>query len=163
MASISAAAGELRRQGPLRRVGFQLIQQHPDPGSAAGTGQFRGQLITPSRTQPCVFFRVHRRCIIQDLLGELFRAAVRRTRRIRLHTGAINRHESRLHHPRPSTQAKDLTEQRAERVLMRGPEPSDRRVIGKLVRSDHSERNILATPTLNHPTGTLTNAIRVHE
>ena len=145
------AAGELRRQGPLRRVGFQLIQQRPDPGSPAGTGQFRRQLITPSRTQPCVFFRVHGRCIIQDLLGELFRAAVRGTRCIGLHSGAVNRHQSRLHHPRPSTQAKDLTEQLGERVLMRRPETGDRRVIGKLVRRDHSKRDILACTAARSP------------
>ncbi len=43
------------------------------------------------------------------------------------------------------------------------PETSDGRVIGNLIRRDHSKRNILSAAPLDHAAGTFTDAIRVHE
>lgn len=157
------AAREPRLEGPASRVGFQLIQQRSDAGSTSGTGQLRREFITARGSEPCVFVRVDARGVVQDLLRELFRGAVRGSRRIRLDPGPVHGDESCLHKSGASAQPKDLTEQLAERVFMRGSETSDRGVIGKLVRRDHTKRDVFTATTFDHPTRPLTNAIRVHE
>jgi hypothetical protein len=70
-------------------------------------------------------------------------------RRRRRDLRAIDRNHSDRDQPRLRAELEHAPEQTRDRVLGTDAEPRDRRVVGRLVRGQNSERDILATAPLD--------------
>jgi transposase len=85
----------------------------------------------------------------QQLL-DLRQRPVRLLRRIAGQLGAIQAEQAQRHHAFSGQQPQHLAEQPAQRRLMPGPEPGDRRVIRAQPAGDHPVAHIPHTPLLDH-------------
>jgi hypothetical protein len=88
-----------------------------------------------------VGFSDHRRC----LFGEPRLATVSVDRGVRGDLRAIDRDRAEPRQPGLSSDRQHLAEQISERVFVLHPEPSDRRVIGNVLRAQNTKRDVRMT------------------
>jgi hypothetical protein len=129
---------------------------------AAGA-QPLGQLVTAGLAVELILRSIDPGRLREDLLRDLLIAARRVMRRRRRDLGAIDGDDPDLHKPRPGAQSEHASEQLGDRLLVAGPEASNRRVVGNLVGRDHPEGDIVATAPLDPTRRTHPDRIRVDE
>jgi hypothetical protein len=132
----------------------------------ARIGELGRQLVAARLAEPLVLGRVRLGGLGEHLLGLLPDrgvAACRSRRGVARQQAAVERDHAHRYQPSPRAQRQHLREGRRQRLLVPGAEARDRRVIGNLVRRDHTKGDVLAAAPLDPATGALAERIRVQQ
>jgi hypothetical protein len=84
-------------------------------------------------------------------------------RRVAGQLGPIQADDPQRHHALGGQQPQHLAEQPAQRLLMPGPEPGDRRMIGAQPAGDHPVADIAHAPFFDHPARPLALAVPIQQ
>jgi hypothetical protein len=121
------------------------------------------QLVAARITEPSVLFVVNRGGVFEDLARDLLVITRRLRRRVSGDLGAIDRDHPDTNQTRLGAQRQHLAEQLGQRRFVALAKPRDRRVIRRLVSTDHPRGNVLNAAPLNPPRRPLTDRIAVKQ
>jgi hypothetical protein len=109
----------------------------------------RRQLITALVSMERVLGSIQGGRLAKDLLGNLLVAARPAIGRRRGDPRAVDDHDTELDHPGLRAELEHPTEQLGDRALMPRAKARDRRMIGRLIGSDHPKGDVLAATSLD--------------
>jgi hypothetical protein len=140
----------------LIAVALELSARVADPAPATlRSREPLGQLVAAAVAELRVLGCVDLIGLGEDLARERVEALGRKPRGIGRELGAVDGQLLRRDQPGLRAELEDLAEQIAERDLVTLAEPSDRRVIRRLVGGDDAKGDVLDTALLDAPRGPL--------
>ena len=129
----------------------RLLGLAQDLAAIPARAQPLGQLVAARLAIELVLGSVDARRVLEDLLGDLLIAARRVMRCGRGDLGAVDRDNTDLDQTTARAERQHLAEQIGDRRLVTDPEARRRRVIRRLVGSDHTKRDIVVAAALDRP------------
>src|SRR5215211_4321816 len=151
-------------RGSFRPIALKLApgvrQRGPTP--LAGP-QLLGQLVTALLTVELVLGRADAGGLLENLARELLVVEVCVMRGVGVQLGAVDRDQPDLDKPGLLAQREHLGKKLGKRFLVADAKARDRRVIGRLLSSDHAVGDVLHAAALDAARGALTPRVRVEQ
>ena len=130
---------------------------------ALGRRELRRQLVTARIAELRVFFSVDGVSLGEDLARDLLVITRGLRRRIGRELGAIDGDHADANQTRVGAQLKNLAEQPGQRRLVTLTKPRDRRVIRRLICTDHTDGNVFDAAALQAPRRALPDRVAIEQ